>query len=268
MMDVKQRRHRFIPMEWEAWVPIGCSVQYTLKSNYTPLSRGMNSFQETRTVQLSISEIPSYPHLRNCSIKTLDHRVLLNGRSSSTANILEETAAVYNYLDLQVNQDGSVLKVNNFENIQKNWLSVQLKLSKVNSGTNFEQFVAGIDREISTQEQMQTALLSFKNFGLLLQPIYGRHDNFQGKEKTKDFTGSRRKVSVIETTSLQHPHSEEQIDLKIIGTPKHGRTFPNYLAHYKVDKKTSIIESAEATVFERINGEDYTNKFELLKKDK
>jgi hypothetical protein len=165
---------------------------------------------------------------------------------------LEEMAAVFDEIELEINEYGKIIKVLNFEDLKKRWKNVYTKLAIDNVGSNAEMYWQNITDLLKEEQKLLSYLFDYKMFGLYFSSLYRNSYAIKRKRKLMD-CGS--------TVITEHfcPKDEKFTVYAITDTAVEGNTtdFIKYdgVFEYRndqVDLATIEIEKKETTLMYNI----------------
>ena len=128
-----------------------------------------------------------------------------SGDTLQDAPLLRQINYVFDEIVVFVNEQGTIVQLNNHNEILKRWQSTKIKLQKITEGRTILNYFNTMDILIGNTEKL-IAFLSSKNmYGLYFNGYWGKHDNLKPRinkvneqlnEKVEVFEFDRKELGV------------------------------------------------------------------------
>ena len=211
------------------------------------------SIQETETQNASIQ----------LSVKTTNHQLSITTETRSTTDILRRVAAIYSDLQLEVQADGTLIKVHNLETIKERWEGEKAYMKKRYGGTQFHKLLKRVDRKISSEHSCIEELLTHEQMGLLCKPLYRMHNEQKPLKLTQKALTEKGAIIVEEQVQLNRIiEAEKQVvlDLKLLEANSY---FSSYKGRHTICQESGWLQAATFDMEQKAYGKVFENHFSL-----
>ena len=261
---MSRRLFDFTIKEWQGSFPKEGTSHYIFSAT---VDKGGNSgtikkIQREFTVFCISNEDNGFS--RTVVVKTIDSDIKLNVESSSSTILLNKLFSVYDRISLKVKFDGTILKIDNYLQIQRSWKKVKDEILENYKGSNIRRFIRSVDNRLETEQKIISDISSFENFGLLFHPIYGKYDSISHASKEFKFVGIKTVHSIQE-----HIKVSEVNDTNVVLTIEKDRKSANhlsYLGSYQINSTNQWIEKGSVKIKEIYNDLEYLSEFYVQQK--
>lgn len=253
--------------EWEGFFPENGSKTYILQSKYYANAKNKIRYDSVKEINISVldSEHNFGKKHVNFTTKRSQHKV--NGKVSSTSNLLGKVASVYDDLDLKLSHKGELSKVKNFPSIQYKWKIVKKTILNSCSGQTLRIFIRDMDKNMSSEQIFIQYINQDRQLGLFLKGIFGKYDTITPIVVPKKVMTSRKLVSINEVIKMNRlADNDKEVRFKLNKDETIEEAVFNYHGSYEIDISTNWINSAILQYEEKDSTKKIKHQFLLDKK--
>ncbi|MBS7253674.1 hypothetical protein [Flavobacterium branchiicola] len=164
---------------------------------------------------------------------------------------LKRAAAVFDEVELEINDFGKIIKIVNFEILGKRWEVIRTTLSIDNVGSAAESYMQDISNIIKEEQKLISFFSDYRMFGLYFSSLYKKSYPVERKKRTIDCGNTLM-------TECFYPKDEKFDTYLITGIPAENNDAIKYegsieYRNNQIELATLEVEKEKSTILYNIN---------------
>lgn len=149
-------------------------MRYVLETELVVNKGNVDSLRNSYELQYAIENLQSDSLSTTFQIEIKDVYMALDPSLQKSKDFFRRTLYRYDWLTCSLDEQGSILSVDNMQEMQEAWSQIRSLLLKDYRGSSVTNYIAGIDAQMQ-QKGAMTPLAQYFYFGLLFPLIPPRH---------------------------------------------------------------------------------------------